>query len=368
MNQHTAHFSLRKRILFSIIAGLAGLLLLEIGLRAAGVGKPPVIGKLQFGYDTGIPVYDTDGIEIEGVPYEMPLFEADALFYWKPIPETPFTGEGGLRRPVPMSKTKPAGGYRIAVLGDSCSFLGQQLYPERFAELASGQSGVSVDVVNASCAGYTSFQGMRRLETLWPWNPDLLVVYFGWNDHWKSLNGRTDAELAESIAMPRLQQLLQISRLYWTFASLRNRSPDAQDLSNAPVRVPLPDYRDNLQTIISEAQSRGCPQIFITAPTALVEGRLPTWMADYYAKFYAMSSEQCQAIPSTHNQYNAVVREVAADHNSAALLDLAKLWIPSESQGRFRKDGIHLTEAGHREAAQSLFELWRSQPGLAGRK
>ena len=109
--------------------------------------------------------------------------------FWKPIANTPFTGTAGLRLPAPETKMKERGVFRIGVIGDSCSFLGVNLYPNRFAELVSEETGRKVEVVNASCPGYTSLQGVHRLAEVWDWQPDLVVVYFGWNDHWKSLNG-----------------------------------------------------------------------------------------------------------------------------------------------------------------------------------
>ncbi|MCR9211357.1 MAG: SGNH/GDSL hydrolase family protein, partial [bacterium] len=155
--------SVRKKILFSFVFVVGVLGTIELVLRVARIGEPPAIGVLRFGYDTGIPIFDADGIEREGEFYQdVPLFEADPNLFWKPIADTPFTGADGLRLPAPSQKSKDDGVYRIGVIGDSCSFLGEKVYPARFADLLRESTGREIEVANASCPGYTSFQGERR--------------------------------------------------------------------------------------------------------------------------------------------------------------------------------------------------------------
>lgn len=361
--------SLRKKIAFSFIMVVGSYALLEIGLRLAGIGEPPAIGVLRFGYDTGIPVFDSDGIEREGEPFQdVPLFAADPVLFWKPIANTPFTGADGLRRETPSSKQKEPGVYRIGVLGDSCSFLGMNLYPNRFAELVSEKTGRKVEVVNASCPGYTSFQGARRLADLWSWQPDAIIVYFGWNDHWKSLNGQTDRDVMErQLLSDQAQSWLGMSRLFWCLYTLRTKLAPPVSLSTAPVRVPPEHYLENLQGILRDANEHGCPVIFITAPSAFLEGQMPPWAYDFFGQIYRMSPTEVSSIPKTHAQYNDIVRRVAQSSSSAglsdtALLDTAQQWsAPSEVEKhpeRFRADRIHLTEAGHQEIAEQLYALW----------
>ncbi len=302
--------------------------LLEFGLRLARIGEPPAIGVLRFGYDTGIPVFDSDGIEREGEPFQdVPLFEADPILFWKPIANTPFTGADGLRLATPSAKQKEQGVYRIGVLGDSCSFLGMKLYPNRFAELVQEGSGSKVEVVNLSCPGYTSFQGVRRLADVWPWQPDAIVVYFGWNDHWKSQNGQPDREVMQrQLLSDQARSWLGKSRLFWCLYTLRHKLQPPVSDSRAPVRVPLEDYRENLQTILRECKERGCPTIFITAPSAFLAGQMPPWAYDFFGQIYQMSPDEVSNIPQTHARYNDIVRSVAKSSPSASLLDIARQW------------------------------------------
>jgi lysophospholipase L1-like esterase len=338
--------------------------LLEFGLRLARVGEPPTIGVLRFGYDTGIPVFDSDGIEREGEPFQdVPLFAADPVLFWKPIANTPFTGADGLRLATPSSKQKEQDVYRIGVIGDSCSFLGMNLYPNRFAELVNEKSGRKVEVVNVSCPGYTSFQGARRLADVWPWQPDAIIVYFGWNDHWKSLNGQTDRDVMQrQLLGDQARTWLGKSRLFWCLFTLRTNLAPPVSAHESPVRVPPEHYRENLQGILRDAREHGCPTIFITAPSAYLEGQMPRWAYEFFGQIYRMSPQEVANIPRTHERYNDIVRSVAQSSSSAAILDIAQQWSApaavEKQPERFRGDRIHLTEAGHQEIAEQLYALW----------
>lgn len=358
--------SIQKKLWFSLVVLVCVFAFVEVVLRIARIGEPPTIGVLRFGYDTGIPVFDSDGIEHEGETYrEMALFEADSNLFWKPVVNTPFTGADGLRLPTPSHKSKGDGVYRIAIVGDSCSFLGKDVYPNRLAGLIEESTERSVEVVNASCPGYSSFQGYRRLQTVWPWKPDMLIVYFGWNDHWKSLNGQTDRDVMErQMLSNRARTWLGKSRIFWCMYAARVSLAPQSSIRNAPVRVPLDHYRANLQKILYAAEQHDCPTVFITAPSAYREARMPPWSYGFFGQFYGMMPDEVTDIPRTHSQYNDIVRSVAELNETANLLDVASKW-DSEAEEkrdpeRFRSDRIHLTEVGHQEIAEQLFELWQA--------
>lgn len=366
--------SIRKKLLFSLITVVGLFCCVELVLRLARVGEPPVVGSLRFGYDTGIPIYDSDGILREGEPYQdVPLFEADPELFWRPIANTPFTGIDGLRLATPATQSKPDGVYRAGVVGDSCSFLGIELYPSRFAEMVRESEGREVEIINASCPGYTSFQGVGRLSDVWPWQPDAIIVYFGWNDHWKSLNGQTDRDVKQQqLLSDAARTWLGKSRLYWCLYSFRTRlAPRESSPRRSPVRVPPDDYRHNLLTILGQAEDRGCPTIFITAPSAFLKGQMPPWAYDFFGQIYQMSPQEVEQIPSTHATYNDVVRDVARSSPNAILLDMARQWSSPDEIAkhpeRFRGDRIHLTERGHQDIAEQLYRIWSEKLDPASR-
>lgn len=357
----------QRKLLFSISIVLALFLGLELLLRVARLGEPPEVGVLRFGYDSGIPLYDSDGIEREGEPFtDFPIFESDANLFWKPIANTPFTGIDGLRHQAPRAKAKAEGVFRVGVIGDSCSFLGQDLYPNQFAGQLEASLGTSVEVVNASCPGYTSEQGKRRLNELWDWDVDLVLVYFGWNDHWKSLNGLTDRDLINrQLVSAQAKSWLGMSRLVWLLYSVRTKLTAPVPASQSPVRVPLADYRDNLKAIVDQCESKNCPVLCITAPSAFLPKQLPEWAFSFFGQIYRMSPDEVAAIPATHSQYHEVVREICSSYETATLVDVAEHWSSPDQwerlPERFRGDRIHLADQGHREIADLCFAAFQKR-------
>ncbi|MDA9778598.1 SGNH/GDSL hydrolase family protein [Rubripirellula sp.] len=355
--------SLRRKILFSALIVFVLFFGAEFLLRLARLGEPPEIGVLRFGYDAGIPLYDSDGIEREGEPFtDFPIFEADPNLFWRPIENTPFTGIDGLRLDAPQSKVKSEGVFRVGVIGDSCSFLGQDLYPNQFARLLE-KTGKRVEVVNASCPGYTSEQGRRRLQLLWDWDVDLVVVYFGWNDHWKSLNGLTDRDLMNRQKISEeAQSWLGMSRLVWLLYSVRAKLTPPVPPDQSPVRVPIDDYRENLEAMLSDCQRNDCPVLCITAPSAFLPGQIPDWAFSFFGEIYRMNSDEVAAIPKIHERYHQVIRELCDARDIASLVDVAKSWSSSDQWDqlplRFRSDRIHLTEIGHQHVADLCFEAY----------
>lgn len=350
---------LHRKLIYSTIvfAGVFGFL--EVGLRLASVGRPPVVGKLRFGYETGVPLYDSDGVEEEGVVYQdVPLFERHAELFWRPIANSPFTGPRGLRKPEPEWKVDTEDVFTVLVLGDSCSFLGQLPYASRLTTLLQADKHKTVRVFNASCPGYSSAQGVLRLKDFESLRPDVVVVYFGWNDHWRSLNGCTDRVLVERNKFAaRTQTLLGHFHFYWLIYSLAAPLPKAQPVDpivDAPVRVPLADYAENLTAIAQRVAAWNGRVLLLTAPSAFQEQHMPDWAGNFFGEFYQMSSQQVADIPKTHRQYNERVLSLAADLANTTAVDLDASFARDASL--FRSDCIHLSEQGHALAAKLLAE------------
>lgn len=350
---------LRRKLIYSAIVCLGFFGFLELGLRLIKVGQPPVLGHLRFGYDTGIPLYDSDGIEQEGVVYQdVPLFERHPELFWQPIANSPFTGPRGLRKPEPEWKVDTDEELTILILGDSCSFLGQTTYAARLGGLLQEAIPKTIHIYNASCPGYSSAQGVMRLKQFEELQPDLVIVYFGWNDHWRSLNGCTDRELIERNRFARrTQSVLGNFHFYWLIYGLVAPVPQAQQPNedpNAPVRVPLQDYADNLKTLASCVQTWNGRVLFLTAPTAFDEKALPEWAEQFFGEFYQMSPSQVADIPKTHRHYNEQVRTVASVYAPTAVCDLETAL--GKSPALYRSDCIHLSEEGHGRVAELIAE------------
>jgi len=243
------------------------------------------------------------------------------------------------------------GVFRIATLGDSCTAYcvsTRDSFPKLTGQILNARGSHRVEVLNAGVASYSSFQGLQRLKhAVLPYRPDLVTVYFGWNDHWITGTPDADIELRSewetrlANALDRLRVAQAGRRL---LASVRVRRDGATTGSRAtPVpRVDLEHYDANLREIAAVAREAGSEVLFITAPQDLHD-----WDN---ANLQPLPTDELVAL---HTRYNDIVRAVAAE-TGAGLLDLDALVEQRKPQRLIAKDGIHLNPAGCRFTAHAV--------------
>lgn len=328
-------------VLVSIFVALAACEMLLVAIQWSP--QKTTSDYLQFGYSTGVPVWDEDGILEEAQPVRVKLFQSDDELFWKTIPHTEFTNAQGFRGTQDVSVENRNESIRILVLGDSCSFLGRKLYTEYLQEkLTDNFPGESFEIINASVPGYTSFQGKKILQELLQYKPHYAFVYFGWNDHWILPSGYSDQFHYELIQSFKVVQLARI---------LMARVLDLRDY-----RVPLDEYRKNLREIVTRLKDHNIIPVLIAAPAGYSEKGMPRWAFQFYKDYYRMTDEEISSIPETHAAYAAAVAEVAKQHD-AILVDVqaqTNRW-PLSRKDFFRNDLIHLKDQGHETIANEIY-------------
>jgi hypothetical protein len=163
-------------VLFGVlVAALAG----ELFLRAIGFGQ--LTPQMSF------------GVRAKNA-LERGYFAPDQTLFWKARRDRKPRFQRAANFVHPDSSIPPRDARkRLVVLGDSCSRLVLSGLPySAFLQAELGKD--DWEVLNASVAGYSSYQGLLwlRLQLLEA-DPDVVVVYFGWNDHWRT-PGRTDRQ------------------------------------------------------------------------------------------------------------------------------------------------------------------------------
>ncbi|MFH1844704.1 MAG: SGNH/GDSL hydrolase family protein, partial [bacterium] len=309
----------RKRKSWLILFGiLLPLLLTELGLRLVGYGM--VRPELNFGVNM------RSGLEAGRL-------ELDRQVFWREAGGPPTQMHERLRLirvgdPVPPKGDK----YRIICLGDSCTRLSRQGWPYSLL-LQEGLGLAYVEVFNASLEGYSSHQGLAWLRHhLLAYEPDLVIVYFGWNDHWRS-TGRTDAEYAASLSTSHL-------RLFDLFRS----QPD-----ESPLRVSIDEFGANLQEIANLVERRGGQTLLLTAPSAISGESQERLRENGYLQF----GDQA---PRLHANYQQAVRLLDNEWDPQ-VLDVANIFAYiSDPEILFYRDGIHLTDMGHIALAAVLVD------------
>ncbi len=210
------------------------------------------------------------------------VVESDPELFWrlgreKKLPDTSFPIRGlianaqGLREDHEVSKGKDANTTRILFLGDSCTFGFGALHNETFVEqteqlLKSSFPGTKVEAINAGVPGYSLFQGWRRLELEGlEYDPDLIVVNFGWNDQrtWAHLSDMEHFEAQQaSLPWPMLRSSM-LARQIWRAANAHRFKKDAV---NTVPRVSPEEFDQLLSRIQRTAETHDIELLVLVWP------------------------------------------------------------------------------------------------------
>lgn len=339
-----AKLTMRKKLLFSLVTVLLFFAVAEGTLRLAGFQYASGVESMKFTFP--LKHYDIADLSQEELAALMevgaPAMQRDPDLFWKPVPGWLGHNSRGIHGPE-FDVPKPPGLFRIVCLGDSCTHFGPDSYPTHVQAALSSRDSQKIEVINAGVAGYSSHQGLARLNfEVAQWQPDLVTVYFGWNDHWLS-RGVSDRD-----QQPRLHEVHHLLSQYRTYqlllairhAVIRHRA--------STYRVPLSDYADNLRRIKRKCDELHAQTMFITAPHALDLGIPEHLTAGGEVK-------DAGGLIALHGQYNDVVRQVAAEMD-VPLVDLDREFDAKDKASLFIEDHIHLSQAGRMLAGRLIAE------------
>ncbi len=333
---------MRKKLLFSLIAIVMFFGVAEGLLRIAGFQAEQRVERMEFTF----PVDDYNA----NAPQR--YLQRDETLFWKPIPGVLGHNSKGFYGPE-FDEAKPAGVFRIVCLGDSCTHFGPISYPDILRAYLDQEAPGKFEVINAGCIGYTSFQGRMVLEQqVMKWSPDLVTVYFGWNDHWlaRGLQDK-DQQVSEPPAVTNLLdnlRLMQLARL------LKSGTVDRQ---TDVMRVEPDDYAANLTAMGDLLRKQDADVWYITAPHAMNLGIPP------YLYSSGEISDPNRLVP-LHESYNQIVRQVVQDH-SATLVDLASRMDTMDKSSLFIEDHVHLSQEGKLFLVQCIAERLKEKGILA---
>ena len=274
-----------------------------------------------------------------------PFLERDDRLFWKPRPYVLEHNSRGLVGPEFKNQKSP-GVFRSVCIGDSCTHFGPKPYSEHLQELLDQHMPGRFEVINAGTIGYSSYQGLTRLkDEVAHWEPDLVTVYFGWNDHWLAHHFRDSEQREQGWAMIGIHNSLSHSRAY----QLINLCASRLTTSFEPkFRVTPQEYATNLREMKQICDQIGSRIWYLTAPHAFDIG-IPEYLST--------SGEVAEGedLLELHRRYNDVVRTEASDRG-VTLVDLEHIIDSANKHDLFVEDHIHLSERGRLLVAERLFE------------
>jgi len=348
--------SWRVKLLGSIASLLVFIMFAELSLRVLGTNPQY---KNQF-----FPVNrDIDFTEI---------YKKDPNLFWrfregKHIDSRRFSyidyniNSDGRRGPERTEQKQP-GTFRVVALGNSCTFGWGVPYNNIWTtrletSLHSRWETGDVEVINAGVPGYSSHQGLIYLRNeLFDLDPDILLIMFGWNDHWSAGHNIPDAEqqppsqwvlaVHNAVSPLKLYQFLRKVVLTVTDEEKEVRL----DGVGTKRRVSLDEFYTNLISIIREARRHNVEPVLLIPPVASLE------------QYFAGTSS---TLHSLHGMYQKEIHRVAR-REGVGLVDLQAAFdkddrLYDDAQG----DPVHFNARGHAVTAGAILEA--IEPIRAGR-
>ncbi len=264
----------RRHLLYRcLLAGVSSLIALILAEEACRLFIPEQ-ASIRFQQD----VDELQGLQLGEASR---MIRNDPELFWKLVPDTrisedawPFFGVisngHSLREDQRIPFEKPTGQTRILFLGDSCTFgygvAHDEAFPHVVESMLREKSGKEVECINAGVPGYTLFQGYRFLITEGlRYQPDLVVLNFGWNDSgmWDHLGDRDHHAILQAMQPPPSLRSSRLCQLVWGYW----HKPDSGDANpkNRPRLLPS-EFAETLEEIHELLEQRYIPLLILLWP------------------------------------------------------------------------------------------------------
>jgi lysophospholipase L1-like esterase len=285
----------------SPLARAGGVLLLVAGGTAAGVGLLVVIELVLrlLGVGADRPPHDP----FAGFSRVVPLFErttrpdGTAVFTLSAARQRSATGQASLERQREFLVAKPAGTFRIFVVGESSAAgvpygPGYAFSAWLARRLAAEVPDVPDEVVNAAMSGYGSRRVLGAVREIVAYAPDLIIVYSGHNEfaergfyaHLLDLDPRL-FRLWELVVGSRLYALLSprtapapprfdpndVGIAGQMFTAAKDRAAGRGRLAEHETEYAEMLYRHNLEAMARAIRGAGARALFVTVAQDLAD-------------------------------------------------------------------------------------------------
>lgn len=215
------------------------------------------------------------------------VFLPDPRLMWRVQPNlrvgpgAPFASNAHGMRGATVERQKPPGVFRIVVLGDSSLFGHGVGDDETFSvrlqkHLEGSKPGQRIEVLNAAVPGYTTWQGLTWLRRVGlSFEPDWIIVGFNNDAGYAMVTDRQS--LDQPSWVQAVKDVLYRSAVYLVIrkAIITSTSPlddpqvqkeIASPTAAGKSRVPLADFKDNLQAFLDIARARAMGLTVVVMP------------------------------------------------------------------------------------------------------
>lgn len=251
-----------SRLALAVSVTLLTLGALELALQYAGFAHQPRRKILWKPVISGF---------IGTLAFDIPTRFAPPGYLWVAEPNTILTDRYGFRKPeLPIRKQQ--GKIRIAFLGGSTTQGAHRPYPERAIRLLNTVACTDrFEVLNVACSSYSTHQSLKALERwVLPRDPDIVVIYHGWNDVDVAGDGYADHEKDIHARFLRGDQYRSFKTPLFPArtANLLAFVLDRIDNAWPRLRVPRHRFEQNLEHMAQLTGASGIRTMVFTRPRA----------------------------------------------------------------------------------------------------
>lgn len=358
-------------IAFTAVFGLVvGFVVLEVTYRAYklyayGMIDHPDLETVGAVYrDEQYGILPTPNFRFDMIPDKVRFhpgvdgFQADVTF-----------NRWGYRGPD-FSKNKPPGTFRLVAFGGSTTMstesddantwpaLLQKFSNERSSGRTWGNGASSVEVINAGIGASRTREGLLRLKNeVQYFQPDLILVAYGWNDVLKGVDGE-DPHAAASTKAPwwYYSAVLQNLRIRY----LVRTAHDARRYENLMTRLRRGSpwstaYVSNLLEMRRVASSIGARMILVNLPGLCRKESRDTSEYDLIVSRTRVTPENFDFWVEVKSFEGGLLADVAASAGMQ-LIDVSAAFEAFSGVQRLElfEDEMHFTDAGAREVAEAI--------------
>jgi len=261
--------------------------------------------------------------------------EPDPVLLWRSRAQPPYTPQR-FKGPW-VERPRPAGVFRVIAYGDSnTDGPPQGGWTEKLQAILTRQAAARYEVLNAGVVGYSSHQGLLRFRSELEYQPNLVLVSFGWNEAAPAMGPPDRSFVAPPAWQTSLLRGLLRYRSYLVVLHLlaRRQAALGQNVARGP-RVSLEDQAANLRGFAETARSAGARVVFLTRPTRATDAELQALAGSWRAQ-----------VPAYSRGLIEVGRELGV------LVVDVRSWFAGRPE--LFADECHFNEAGHSEMAERL--------------
>lgn len=255
---------------------------------------------------------------------------------------------------------KPPGLFRLIVLGDSIPWDNPGFV--RIMSDRLSQTG-TIEVINASVPGYTTYQELMFLKTyLLDTSPDLVILTYCLNDNYKFLHRFN--ENGQMLWTAEAEESLQVNSVFGAFVSrsyiLTKLKLGFAAFNRPRVASQFPwDNREDFNAAWKDES--WAPNETYLAEMADVLARRGSRFAIVVFPFEPQLDERYLTADYAYTLKPQTKLKTICDRYRVPCLDLFPTFRDYRRQGaKLFRDGIHLTPAGHDVAAATILDFVRA--------